>query len=51
VLVQVDSDRVTVEVIDSVKVTGCLHLTFIFQDGWMGQGKGVIASFWLVSEN
>jgi hypothetical protein len=27
------------------------HLTLIFQGGWMGQGKGVVASFWLVSEN
>jgi hypothetical protein len=34
-----------VAVIDSVTVTGCSHLTFIFQGGWMGQGKGVVASF------
>jgi hypothetical protein len=46
-LVQVDSDRLTVAVFDSV--TGCLHLAFIFQGGWMGQGKGVVASFRLVS--
>jgi hypothetical protein len=51
VLVQVDSDRVTVAVIDSVTVTGCSHLEFIFQGGWMGQGKGVVASFQLVPEN
>jgi hypothetical protein len=25
--------------------------TLIFQGGRMGQGKGVVASFWLVSEN
>jgi hypothetical protein len=37
-LVQVDSDRLTVVVVDSVTVTGCLHLEFIFQGGWMGQG-------------
>jgi hypothetical protein len=37
-LVQVDSDRLTVEVVDSVIVTGCKHLAFIFQGGWMGQG-------------
>jgi hypothetical protein len=24
---------------------------FIFQGGRMGQGKGVVASFWLVPEN
>jgi hypothetical protein len=40
-----------VAVVDSVTVTGCLHLAFIFQGGWMGQGKGVVASFWLVPEN
>jgi hypothetical protein len=32
-----------------VVVTG--WSTFIFQGGRMGQGKGVVASFWLVSEN
>jgi hypothetical protein len=31
-------------------VIGCLHLAFIFQGGWMGKGKGVVASFRLVSE-
>jgi hypothetical protein len=29
-LVQVDSDKLIVAVVDSVKVTGCLHLEFIF---------------------
>jgi hypothetical protein len=46
-LVQVDSDRLTVAVVDSVTVTGCLHLAFIFQGGWMGQGQVVVATFWL----
>jgi hypothetical protein len=39
--------------VDSVTVTGCLHLEFIFQGGWMGQGKGVVASFgwcWRIRE-
>jgi hypothetical protein len=40
-----------VVVVDSVTVTGCLHLEFIFQGGRMGQGKGVVASFRLVPEN
>jgi hypothetical protein len=44
-LVQVDSDRLTVVVVDSVTVTGCLHLAFIFQGGWMGQGQVVVATF------
>jgi hypothetical protein len=44
VVVQVGSDRVTVVVNYSVTVTGCLHLSFIFQGGWMGKGKGVVAS-------
>jgi hypothetical protein len=44
-LVQVDSDRVTVAVVDSVTVTSCLHLEFIFQGGRTRQGKGVVASF------
>jgi hypothetical protein len=44
-LVQVDSDRLTVAVVDSVTVTGCLHLAFIFQGGWMGQGQVVVATF------
>jgi hypothetical protein len=44
-LVQVDSDRLTVAVVDSVTVTGCLHLEFIFQGGWMGQGQVVVATF------
>jgi hypothetical protein len=34
-------------VVDSVTMTGCLNLTFIFQGGRMGQGKRVVASFWL----
>ena len=46
-LVQVDSDRLTVEVVDSVTVTCCLHLAFIFQGGWMGKGKVVVATFLL----
>jgi hypothetical protein len=29
-LVHVDSDRLAVAVVDSVIVTGCLHLAFIF---------------------
>ena len=37
-LVQVDSDRLTMIVFDSVTVIGCLHLEFIFQRGWRGQG-------------
>jgi hypothetical protein len=37
-LVQFDSDKLTMEVVDSVTVIGCLHLSFIFQGGWMGQG-------------
>jgi hypothetical protein len=40
-----------VVVVDSVTMTSCLHLEFIFQGGWTGQGKGVVASFRLVSEN
>jgi hypothetical protein len=50
-LVQVDSDSVTMALVDSVIVTGCLHLAFIFQGGWMGQGKGVVSSFWLEPKN
>jgi hypothetical protein len=42
-LVQFESDRLTVEVVDSVIVTGCLHLAFIFQGGWTGQGQVVVA--------
>jgi hypothetical protein len=38
-------DRLTVAVVDSVTVTGCLHLAFIFQGGWMGQGQVVVATF------
>jgi hypothetical protein len=30
-LVQVDSERLTVEMVDLVTVTCCLHLAFIFQ--------------------
>jgi hypothetical protein len=26
------------DIVDSVTMTGCLHLEFIFQGGWMGQG-------------
>jgi hypothetical protein len=44
-LVQVDSDKLTVVVVDSVIVTSCLHLAFIFQGGWMGQGQVVVATF------
>jgi hypothetical protein len=33
-LVQVDGDRLTVAMVDSVTVTGCLHLTFIIS-GWL----------------
>jgi hypothetical protein len=40
-LVQVDSDRVTVAVVDSVTVTSCLHLEFIFQGGWTGKERGL----------
>jgi hypothetical protein len=36
-LVQVDSDRLIVEVVDSMTLTSCLHLAFIFHGGWMGQ--------------
>jgi hypothetical protein len=36
-LVQVNSDRLTVAVVDSVTVTCCVHLEFIFQSGWTGQ--------------
>jgi hypothetical protein len=35
-LVQVDSDRLIVVVVDSVTVTCCLCLEFIFQGGWTG---------------
>jgi hypothetical protein len=45
------NDRVTVAVVDSLKVTGCLHLTFIFQGDRTRQGNEVIASFRLVLEN
>jgi hypothetical protein len=34
-------------VVDSVTVTGCLHFTFIFQGGWTGQGRVVVATFQL----
>jgi hypothetical protein len=37
-LIQADSNKLTVEMVDSVTVTGCLHLAFIFQDSWTGQG-------------
>ena len=36
-LVEVASDKLTVAMVNSVRVTGCLHLAFIFQGGWMGQ--------------
>jgi len=42
---------VTMAMIDSMKMIGCLHLAFIFQGGWTGQEKGVVASFQLVPEN
>jgi hypothetical protein len=51
VLVQVESDKVIVELIDSMTVTGCLHLEFIFRGGWTGKGKRVVASFRLELEN
>ena len=41
----VDSDKLTVAVVDSVTVTGCLHLEFIFLGDWMGKGKVVVATF------
>jgi hypothetical protein len=44
-LVQVDWYRLKVAVVDSMKVTGCLHLEFIFQSGWTGQGQVVVATF------
>ena len=37
-LVQVDNDRFRVVVVESGIVTSCLHLEFIFQGGWTGQG-------------
>jgi hypothetical protein len=40
-----------VAVVDSLKVTGCPHLTFIFQGDRTRQGNEVIASFRLVLEN
>jgi hypothetical protein len=36
--------------IDIVTVVSSV-LTFIFQSGRTGQGKGVVASFWLVPKN
>jgi hypothetical protein len=36
-----------VAVVDSVTVTGCLHLEFIFQGGLTGQGQVVVATLWL----
>ena len=44
-LVQVVNDRLKVAVVDSVIVTGCLHLAFIFQGGWTRQGQVVVATF------
>jgi hypothetical protein len=44
-LVHVDNDRLTVAVVDSVKVKSCLHSIFIFQGGWTGQGQVVVATF------
>jgi hypothetical protein len=44
-LVQVDSDRLIVAVVDSVIMIGYLHLEFIFQGGWMGKGRVVVATF------
>jgi hypothetical protein len=35
-LVHVDIDRLTVAVVDSMTVIGCLHLEFIHQGGWIG---------------
>jgi hypothetical protein len=40
-----------VAVVDSVTVTGCLHLAFIFQGGWTGQGHVVVATFRLYPKN
>ena len=36
-LVEVDGDRLTVAVVDSVTMIGCLHLAFVFQGGWTRQ--------------
>jgi hypothetical protein len=45
--VTMDSDSDSGQVIVVVTVWS----TLIFQGGRMGQGKGVVASFWLVPEN
>jgi hypothetical protein len=37
-LVQVDWYKLKVAVVDSMIVTGCLLLAFIFQGDWTGQG-------------
>jgi hypothetical protein len=37
-LVQVDSDKLTVVLVDLVTMTGFLHLAFIFEGCWMVQG-------------
>jgi hypothetical protein len=50
VVVQV-TVTVTVTVTVAVIVVVTVWSTFIFQGGRMGQGKGVVASFWLVLEN
>jgi hypothetical protein len=36
--VQVDSDIVTMTMVDSATMIGCLHLALIFQGGGMGEG-------------
>jgi hypothetical protein len=46
-LVQVDSDRLIVGMVDSVTMKNCLHLTFIFQGCWTGQRLLVVATFQL----
>jgi hypothetical protein len=43
--------RLTLDVVDSVIVTGCLHLAFIFHGGWRGQGQVVVATFQLYLKN
>jgi hypothetical protein len=49
--VQIDSERLTLAVVDSVTVIGFLHLAFIFQGGCMGQRQVVVATFRLYPKN
>jgi hypothetical protein len=37
-LVNVDNDRVTMELVGLVTMIGCLYMAFIFQGGRTGQG-------------